>query len=229
MRRDSDRDTRPRLVLGWLLAIVTVAAPVVASGWFALCPQYGNPSCPSSADPRGALDAFAAAPAGLLEAFLAVNMLAPYVVPLSIVGLAVVAWRTSPWLALIGAIAGWLGAIPWGFFSEAISLATSATRTGDDSGFTGVLETAYADWHLLVVATGWVLGHLIAYVLLGIALARAPDVPRWSGVALIVSAALIGPIAYGSGLGVVQVAGYLLIALASVPVAVVIVREAGTV
>lgn len=72
---------------------------------------------------------------------------------------------------------------------------------------------------------GWVLGHLLTYVLLGAALLKSDLVPRWSGALLIVAAAVMGPIAYGTGLGVLQVVGYLLVAAASVPVAGVLLTE----
>jgi hypothetical protein len=49
-------------------------------------------------------------------------------------------------------------------------------------------------------------------------------VPRWSGLVLIVAVPFIGPIAYATGLGILQVAGYGLIALASIPVANALLR-----
>jgi hypothetical protein len=75
------------------------------------------------------------------------------------------------------------------------------------------------DPHLLAVSTGWVTGHLLGYVLLGAALLRSNQLPRWTGVLLIVAALVIGPLAYGTGVNALQVGGYLAIVVASVPVA----------
>ena len=69
------------------------------------------------------------------------------------------------------------------------------------------------------MAAGWVVGHLLGYVLLGIALARARLVPQWAAWLLVASAPLMGPIAYGTGLGILQVLGYVLVFIGSIPAA----------
>lgn len=57
------------------------------------------------------------------------------------------------------------------------------------------------------------------FVLLGIALLRAGVIPRWAAWLLIVSPLLMGPLAYGTGLGLLQVLGYVLVFVGSVPAA----------
>jgi hypothetical protein len=69
-------------------------------------------------------------------------------------------------------------------------------------------------------ATAWVLGHLLGYLLLGIALVRAHTVPRWAAWLITASALLMGPIAYGTG--ALQVAGYGLVLAGSIPAAIAI-------
>ena len=71
-------------------------------------------------------------------------------------------------------------------------------------------------------ATAWVLGHLLSYLLLGIALARAQAVPRWAAWLITASALLMGPVAYGTRLGALQVAGYGLARAGSMPAALAI-------
>jgi len=73
--------------------------------------------------------------------------------------------------------------------------------------------------------TGWVIGHLLGYVLLGIALLRARVIPRWAAWLIIVSAPVMGPIAYGTGLGLLQVLGYVLVFIGSVPAAIAMLRR----
>ena len=215
-RRVVDGPTRVAAVL---MAAAVVGAPIAAAGWFALCPQYGNPSCPSSADPAGAMTAFQTAPPALLDLFLLLNLVVPYLMPLSILALAIVAWRGSSRFALVGSIAGWLGAIPWGFFSLAVFQAVAAIHVSQSSSYPAVVSAAFGDWHLLAVATGWVLGHLLGYLLLAFALLRVRGFPTWAGATIAVAVPVIGPVAYGSGLGALQVAGYVAIAIASIPVA----------
>ena len=61
-------------LLIWFFAVVIVATPLLMASWFALCPQYGDPSCPTNARPLAMLAAYRIAPAGLMQAFLAVNL-----------------------------------------------------------------------------------------------------------------------------------------------------------
>jgi hypothetical protein len=218
----------PATVAAVLMAVAVIGAPIAAAGWFALCPQYGNPSCPSSADPAGAMMAFQTAPPALLDLFLLLNLIVPYLMPLSILALGFVAWRGSSRLALVGSIAGWVGAIPWGFFSLAIFQAVAAVRASQSSSYPAVVTTAFGDWHLLVVATGWVLGHLLGYLLIAFALLRLRGFPRWAGATIAVAVPVIGPIAYGTGLGLLQVAGYVAIGIASIPVARVLLARGGS-
>jgi hypothetical protein len=210
----------------WLLAAAIVLAPVVAAGWFALCPQYGNPSCPTSADPAAALDAMRGAPPELESVFLILNLLAPYLVPLSILGLALVAWPSSPRLALAGVVLGWIGAIPWGLFAQGTFQSTAIVAVpAAAAGYAAATTQLFGDWHVLVIAAGWVFGHLLGYLLLGLALRRVATVPRWAGSLMAIAVPFMGPVAYGTGIGALQVGGYLAITLASVPVALALVRR----
>jgi hydrogenase/urease accessory protein HupE len=77
----------------------------------------------------------------------------------------------------------------------------------------------------LAFALAWVLGHVLAYVLLGIALARARAIPLWAACLLIVSAPLMGPIAYGTNLGLLQILGYVLVFIGSIPAALAMLKR----
>jgi hypothetical protein len=74
---------------------------------------------------------------------------------------------------------------------------------------------------MMAVAGGWVIGHLLGYVLLGIALFRARVIPRWASSLIIAAAPLMGPVAYGTNIGLVQVLGYVCVFAGSVPAAIV--------
>ena len=63
------------------------------------------------------------------------------------------------------------------------------------------------------------IGHQLGYILLGIALARARVIPLWAACLLIVSVPIMGPIAYGTNVGLLQILGFVLVFIGSVPAA----------
>ena len=214
--------TRVRRLQYFLLACAVILAPLLLAAWFTICPQYGNPGCPSGV---GALAAFRAQDPTLTSAFLTVGSVIPYIYPLSYIGLALLAAERSPKLATVGVIFGWLGAIAWGFIAEQMFIGNQLARIGNDALATNLLSGYTSSWQTYLVATGWVLGHQLAYVLLGLALWKARVTPRWTSIMLIVSAPIMGPIAYGAGNGWLQVAGFGLVFIASVPLAIRIVGQ----
>lgn len=100
------------------------------------------------------------------------------------------------------------------YYYDAAHLLNSADATS-------LLNSIYVHWQLYyIVAGGWVIGHLFGYVFLGVALLRSKTIPPWSSYILIFTPILIGPLAYGLNNGWLQVAGYILILIASIPVAI---------
>ncbi len=78
---------------------------------------------------------------------------------------------------MLGMAAGWIGVTPWAFISDQSFLLVDMTRFHSDGVFAN-LETAYIqDPHIFLIAAGWVLGHLLGYLLLGIARVRSGVVP----------------------------------------------------
>jgi len=209
-----------------LLAVCALLAPILLSLWFSLCPQYGNPQCPTSANTLAALEAFKDANPELMNIFLTVNTIVPYVYPVSYLALGILVMKRTPLLAVIGMIFGWFGSIAWGVISAAQFVYYDAAHLLNGSDATLLLDSIYLHWQIYyIVAAGWVLGHLFGYVILGIALLRARVIPRWASWLIIISAPLMGPIAYGFNNGWLQVAGYVLVFIASVPVALALLRR----
>ena len=216
-----------RRILWSILALCVVLAPLCAAGWFALCPQYGDPACPNNTQPLAVFVAFRAAPPVLLRLFLILTLIVPYIYPVSYVALGLLAMPRSPWLSILGLLCGWAGSIPWGFIGDAMFQINTATHLGQDTTYSVLSKAYFANPGILAVAGGWVLGHLLAYVLLGIALLRARAVPAWAAWAIILSAPLMGPLAYGSHIGWLQVAGYGLVFVGSLPAAWAMWRQTG--
>lgn len=207
-----------RLRLGFF-AVVIVITPVVMASWFALCPQYGDPACPGTANPTAYFPAVRAAPAGLLQLFLIINLVVPYLYPLSFIGMAMASWRNAPYLTAAGLAGGWLASIAWGFIADELFVWTLLAGAHNDSVLGPLLKSNAANWHVLVVGAGWVIGHLLAYVFLGIAYLRRADLPKWSGILLIAAAPIMGPFAYGFGQNGLQLLGFVMVSAACLPAA----------
>ena len=201
-------------------AVCLLLTPFSLAGWFALCPQYGDPTCPSNPHPEAVFAAFRATNPLLLHLFLYLTLIIPYLYPLGYIGLGLLAMQRSPWLATIGIAFGWLGSIAWGFIADGIFTLTTAIQLGQDASFAALEKAYFSNPLILVVAIGWVLGHWIGYVLLGSALWRARVIPRWASGLIIVSGPMMGPIAYGTNLGSVQVLGFVLVLIGSLPAAI---------
>jgi hypothetical protein len=170
------------------------------------------------------LSAFREADPRLIQVLLTVSTIIPYVYPLSYLALGILAMKRSPWLATIGIIFGWLGSIAWGFIGEQMFNGNALANLGNDALAVKVLYAYTSNWQTYVVAAGWVIGHQLAYIFLGVALLRAKVVPKWASAMLIVSGPLMGPISYGTGNGWLQVAGYGLVLVGSIPAAIQMVK-----
>jgi hypothetical protein len=199
-------------------AVCMILAPLTVSLWFGLCPQYGDPACPNTSH-LSVLAAFRGANPLLMQVFLFTNLVIPYVYPLSYIGLGRLTMKRSPWLSTIGITCGFVGSIVWSLFAGETFWLNDMAHLGFDTQFPMLGKAYVANWEVLVMHGGWIISHLLGYVLLGIALARAKVIPLWAACLLIVSPLIMGPIAYGTGLGLLQVLGYVLVFIGSVPAA----------
>jgi hypothetical protein len=204
-------------------AVCMLLGPLCVSAWFGLCPEYGNPACPVGTS--ATLAAFRAANPLLLQLFFVVSFISAYVYPLSYIVLGRLAVQRSPWLATIGIACGFVGSVVWSLFTGETFWLAAATHLDVDTQFLMVGKAYVANWAVLVMHGGWVIGHLVGYVLLGIALLRARVIPQWAAWLLIVSPLVMGPLAYGTGLGLLQVLGYVLVFIGSFPAAVAMLKR----
>ncbi len=198
-------------------AACIILAPLLLALWFGLCPQYGDPACPNYPSYHGALAAFRAANPFLLQVFLVNNIVVPYLYPLSYIGLGLLAMKRSPWLSTIGIACGFVGSIVWSLIADQSFLLTSMARLDQDPLSMRVLMEYGKNWEPWIMGGGWVIGHLLGYVLLGIALWRAQVSPRWAAGLIIVAAPVMGPLAYGTHIGALQILGYVMVFIGSIP------------
>ena len=208
-------------------ALCLLLAPLTVSLSFATCPEYGNPNCPGS----GAASATVVAPAFrdanplLLQLFFAFTFIAAYIYPLSYLYLGRLAMKRSPWLATIGIACGFVGSVVWSLFAGEAFWINMLAQLGFGTQFPRFQNAYLANQWVYLMHGGWVIGHLFGYVLVGIALLRARAIPRWAAWLIIVSPLVMGPLAYGTGLGLFQVLGYVLVFVGSIPAALATLKR----
>lgn len=210
------------------LALCILLAPLILSLWFGLCPTGANDaSCPDQGSSLAVFAAFRAMNPQLMQLFLFLSLMLPYLYSLSYVGLGLLAMKRSPWLATIGMVCGFAAGIVWAVIADSIAMLFSMAQNGLNPLFVTVEHQYYASWLIVTFGAFWVIGHLLGYVLIGIALLRARVIPRWAAWLFIVSAPLMGPIAYGVNVGLLQILGFVLVFIASVPAALAMLRKPG--
>lgn len=151
--------------------------------------------------------------------------LASYLLPLSAVGLAWLGYPRAPWLGTIGGLLAVLGWLPYSALTALDDLADLLAHRPNAGVYAELYDQFSVDPVMNSFLLIYVVGHLVAYVLLGIALLRTGSVPRWSAWALIVSSPLTistfllpgRPLAVG-------LAALTLIVIASVPAAWALAR-----
>jgi len=217
---DTQAGSTARWLVAAFFALAIIFTPLLMASWFALCPEYGDPACPGTSHPQDYFPAVRAAQGQLLQLFLLINLLVPYIFPLGFIGMGLASWRRAPWLTIVGVAFGWISAIAWGPVADQIFTWTTMARENHDATFAALLLAVVADWHVYFgVGAVWVIGHLLAYIILGVAFWRARVAPAWSAIVIVLAAPVMGPLAYGFQQNALQIFGYLMVAVASIPVA----------
>ena len=175
---------------------------------------------------RASIAANAAADPKSNAAHLAAFVLASFLLPVGAVGLAQLAYPRAPWLATIGGLLAVVGWLPFSALAALDDLTSTMASLPDGGAYAGLLDRFSTDAVMSTYLLVYILGHLVAYVLLGIALGRAGVVPGWAAWAMVASspltvAAFVLP---GSPRAVGGVALALLV-LGSVPAALGMVRQ----
>jgi hypothetical protein len=121
---------------------------------------------------------------------IAIYVVETCLLPFAILGLAGLALRGSPWLATIGGGLGLIGWLPWSALAAQDDLTFRMAQMGGDPQLVVLWNRFTTDWAMAGLTLTYVVAHLLAFVILGIALARARVIPIWAAWAL----ALTSPI-----------------------------------
>src|SRR5215467_2670571 len=206
-------------------ALCIVLAPLAMCLWFGLCPTGANDAaCPDQASSLAVFAAFRTMNPQLMQIFLFLSLIIPYLYSLSYICLGLLAMKRAPWLATLGMVCGFAAGIVWGAIADSMVMLNSMAQIDLNPLFVTVEKHYYANWTILTFGAFWVIGHLLGYILLGIALLRARVIPWWTAWLMIVSAPVMGPIAYGTKIGLLQILGYVLVFIASVPAALAMLK-----
>ena len=202
-----------RFQRAWLAACLLLAPLTIALA-FTLDPQLGIPK----GDIHTQVAAVQAVSPLQFHLYPVFYLLATFVFPLSYLGLGLAVMKRTPWLATLGIICGLLGSLPWSLFVGNVALGLSIVQIGWNNAYTSLGNQFLSEWIVLVLFFSWVFGHLLGYLLLGCAFVRARVIPLWAGWFLIISVPL-QMIGYPTNQGLFQIAGFVLVLLASIPAA----------
>ena len=206
-------------------AVCLLLGPLTMAVWFGTCPQLGDPGCPNGGGSMAVYSAFRTLNPLVMQIFLVANLLVSYAWPASYIGLGMIAMKRSPWLTTIGLAFGLAGGLPFGGVVAAQASLFYGMAQMDYTPLFVTITQHIPNWMFSTLGLAWGFGHQIGYILLGIALARSRVVPAWAGWLMVVSVPVMGPIAYGTHIGLLQVLGFVMVAIGSVPAALAMLNR----
>jgi hypothetical protein len=163
-------------------AVAIVLAPIL------LIPgTYLNPAVGGIGAGAANIAANAAADPGQNQIHLLIYELETFLLPVSVLGLAGLALERSPWLASIGGGLGLIGWLPWSALAAQDDLTFQMAQLGARGAFVDLWNRFTTDAIIGSLTLIYVVAHLVAFVILGAALARARAIPTWAAWALVLT------------------------------------------
>ena len=122
---------------------------------------------------------------------VAAYVILSFLLPVSVLGLAGLAMRRAPWLATIGGGLGLLGWLPFSALAAQDDLTYQMSQMGASPQLVTLWDRFTTDRTMMVFLLVYIVGHLVAYVILPIALRRARVIPLWAAWALALTSPLM--------------------------------------
>jgi hypothetical protein len=157
---------------------------------------------------------------------VAIYVLESFLLPLSVLGLAGLALDRSPWLATIGGGLGLIGWVPWPALAAQDDLTLQMAQLGDSGQYVALWNRFTTDGAMLTLTLVYIVSHLVAYVVLPIALVRARLIPTWAAWSLALTSPL-AIVAFASRQHALLLAVCVLWLAGSIPAAAVLLRGQG--
>jgi len=158
---------------------------------------------------------------------LAAYVVASFLLPIGAAGLGYLAYRRTPWLATISGLLGVVGWLPFAALTALDDLARTMAQLPDSGRYADLYSRFETGPVMLLFLQVYVVAHLIAYVLFGIALRRARVIPRWAAWSLIASSpvTMAGFVLPGRPVSTVGIAGLALLLIGCLPAARAMLRR----
>jgi hypothetical protein len=121
---------------------------------------------------------------------LAAFVLASYLLPIGAIGLARLAYPRTPWLATIGGLLAVVGWLPFSALAALDDLTSTMAQLPNSASYAELLDRFSIDAVMGAYLLVYIVGHLVAYVLLGVALRRGRVIPGWAAWSMIASSPL---------------------------------------
>lgn len=121
---------------------------------------------------------------------LAAFVVASYLLPIGAIGLTRLAYPRTPWLATIGGLLAVVGWLPFSALAALDDLTATMAQLPNSSSYARLLDRFSTDPVMGSYLLVYVIGHLVAYVLLGVALGKGRIIPRWAAWSMIASSPL---------------------------------------
>ena len=172
----------PQALIRWVLAVAIVGGPLGYALGSRLIPSVHEPGTTTLA----AVQANPVTNAVHMVAYV----LASFLLPIGALGLAYLAYRRTPWLATVGGLLAVLGWLPMPALVALDDLATVAAGLPARGLYAELYDRFSTDPVMTIYLLVYVVGHLLAYVLLGVALHRGRVIPAWAAWALVASSPL---------------------------------------
>jgi hypothetical protein len=135
--------------------------------------------------------AFSTANPALMQAHFIVGVLTVYLLPVSLLTMAWLAMRRSPWLASIAMLVVFITTIPFAAFSAQDALTYDLVGMGNNPLFATIAQRFNDDGVMSYYNTLFIVGTTFAPALVGIALWRSRAVPLWAAVLITFSRFLV--------------------------------------
>jgi hypothetical protein len=170
-------------VLRMVLAVAIVGGPLAFVVGGVLAPAIHDTG-------QASITANAAANPITNTMHLVAFVLASYLLPIGALGLAHLAYRRTPWLATIGGLLAVVGWLPFSALAALDDLTSTMANLPDSASYAELLDRFSTDAVMNSYLIAYIVGHLVAYVLLGVALLRARAIPGWAAWSMIISSPL---------------------------------------
>lgn len=169
---------------------------------------------------------FATANTAMIQAHLISGVFTIYLLPLSLLTMAWLAMRRSPWLASIVILVVFISIFPVAAFSAQDALTYDLAHMGSNPLFVTIAQQFNNDGVMSYYNAMFIVGTVFAPTLIGIALWRARAVPMWAAILITFSRLLVFVYPFVPGLpGIyIQVLSWVPLFIGSIPAALAMLK-----